>query len=383
MRVQVARPPWRRWLFGEELWLPAGMRSVALAVLLVVFCGVAAADVDPKAAIPADAPRHLVVGTVPVAPFIIKNADGTWSGISMDLWKEVAHRLDLTYEVRELVAADLDDAAKMAALDVFVSLNVTAKREAQLDLTHAFFSTGLAIAVAPKVDTGLLTTLKQIFTAKFAKLVAALMAVLLFIGVLMWLAERRRNDQFAGPVSQGIGAGLWWSAVTMTTVGYGDKSPVTFAGRVLGLVWMFAALIIISSFTASIAAALTVNQLATGVTGPNDLPKAKVATVSPSQGERYLQARHIAYKGYKDAATAVDALAKGEVEAVVYEAPILQYQIKNRSGGADLSVLDGTFDNHGYALALRQGSALREAVNLALLQFTATDDWTALLAKYL
>ena len=74
------------------------------------------------------------------------------------------------------------------------------------------------------------------------------------VGVVMWLGERRRNQaQFGGTAAHGIGAGLWWSAVTMTTVGYGDKAPVTILGRLLGLVWMFAAIIIISSFTAAIA----------------------------------------------------------------------------------------------------------------------------------
>jgi ABC-type amino acid transport substrate-binding protein len=281
-----------------------------------------------------------------------------------------------------MVASDLADATKMAALDVFVSLNVSAEREAQLDLTHAFYSTGLAIAVAPKADDGVMGTLKQIFTAKFAKLIAVLIAVLFVIGALMWLAERRRNEQFGGSAAHGIGAGLWWSAVTMTTVGYGDKAPVTFFGRVLGLIWMFAAIIIIASFTAAIASALTVSSLESSISGPNDLPKAKVGTVDPSQGARYLQRRQIAFHKYKDAAAAVEGLAKGEVDAIVYEAPILQYQIKQR-GDAGLLVLDGTFDNHGYALALKQGSALREAVNLALLQFTQSDDWTAVLAKYL
>jgi polar amino acid transport system substrate-binding protein len=337
---------------------------------------------DPKSALPAERPAKLVVGTVPVAPFIIKNADGTWSGISMDLWKEVARRLGLDFEVKELVATDLKDAEKMAALDVFVSLNVSAEREATMDLTHAFYSTGLAIAVAPKADDGLAATLKQIFTTKFAKLIAVLLAVLLAIGALMWLAERHRNEQFGGSAAHGIGAGLWWSAVTMTTVGYGDKAPVTFFGRVLGLVWMFAAIIIIASFTAAIASALTVSSLSSSISGPNDLPKAKVGTVDPSQGARYLQRRQIAFRGYKDAAAAVDALAKGEVEAIVYEAPILQYQVKQRADSG-LLVLDGTFDNHGYALALKQGSPLREAINLALLQFVATDDWTQVLAKYL
>src|SRR5438105_17734 len=111
----------------------------------------------------------------------------------MDLWKEVARREKLDYEVTELVAADLADPAKLAALDVFVSLNISAEREAQLDLTHPFYSTGLAIAVAPTDGGGLGATLKAIFTARFAKLLAALLAMLFAIGVLMWLAERRKN----------------------------------------------------------------------------------------------------------------------------------------------------------------------------------------------
>jgi len=338
-----------------------------LALILCLLCGSARADT-------------LVVGTVPVAPFIIENADGSWSGISIDLWKAVANRLGYAYRIEKLAPKDLDDPAKLAALDVFVSMNITAKREAQLDLTHAFYSTGLAIAVAPKQEAGLAATLGQIFTSKFAKLIGVLGAVLLGVGVLMWLAERRRNDQFAGAPAHGIGAGLWWSAVTMTTVGYGDKAPITLLGRTLALIWMFAALLVVASFTASISAALTVNQLDAGVTGPADLPKVHIGTVEPSQGASYLRQRHLSYRGYPDASAAVAGLARGEVDAVVYEAPILQYAIKTTPG---LRVLEGTFDNHGYALALRQGSPLREAINLALLDYIASDDWQAVLARYL
>src|SRR5262245_42951745 len=197
------------------------MRLVCVLVLALAGTAAAQPAIDPGAALPSPAPAKPVVGTVPVAPFIIKNGDGTWSGISIDLWQEVAHRLHLDYEVRELVAADLKDPDKMAQVDVFVSLNVTAEREAKADLTHAFYSTGLAIAVAPKAETGVFATLRQIFTTKFAKLIAALIAVLLVIGIMMWLLERRGNaQQFGGPAARGIGAGLWWSAVTMTTVGY-------------------------------------------------------------------------------------------------------------------------------------------------------------------
>jgi polar amino acid transport system substrate-binding protein len=342
--------------------------------------------IDPLAAMPSEPPGKLVVGVLPgdgaFAPFVMKNADGSWGGIAVDLWKEIARRLKLDYEIREMTIPEIRDPMKLAQVDVFISFNVTVEREAALDLTHAFYSTGNAIAVAPKVDDGFGATVRAIFTPKFGRLIAALMAILLVTGVLMWLAERRRNDQFGGSAAHGIGAGLWWSAVTMTTVGYGDKAPVTIAGRALGLVWMFAAILIIASFTASIASALTVNQLSSAVSGPADLPKVKVGSVDTGSGKQYLQRRRIPYKVYKDRAAEVEGLAHGEVDAVVDEAPLLQYEVKKRDDSG-LVVLDGTFENHGYALALKHGSTLRKAINLAMLQYVLTDEWNAVLVRYL
>ena len=345
----------------------------ATTILLALILATASASAEPK----------LVVGTTPVAPFIIKNPDGSWSGISIDLWKELARRMQLDYEIRELPVKELIEAGKTGSLDVVVSLNITAEREREMDLTHAFYSTGLAIAIAPHEEGGLFAMLGQIFTAKFAKLLLGLLAVLASVGTLMWVIERRRNtSQFGGTPVAGIGAGLWWSAVTMTTVGYGDKAPVTLAGRILGLVWMFAAILIISSFTAAIASALTVSQLESSIRGPDDLPKAKVGTVEPSAGARYCQRRGIAYRGFKTANEAVAALAKGELDAVVYEAPILQYVARTEASGV-VTVLPGTFDNHGYGFGLRTGSPLRENLDRELLAFTSTDDWTAILGRYL
>lgn len=331
---------------------------------------------------PAARPR-LRVGTHPIAPFIIKNPDGTWGGISMELWHRLARELGYQYDVVDLEPAALMAAGKAGELDVVVSLNINERSEAELDLTHAFYSTGLGIATRPGEDAGLVGTLRQIFTARFARAVGALAVVLSLIGALMWLLERRRNpEQFGGKPVRGLGNGVWWSAVTMTTVGYGDRAPVTLGGRVLGLVWMFAAIIMISGFTASISSALTVNQLSTAVAGPGDLPKVTVGVAEPSQAARYCQRKGIRTRAYPSPADALAGLARGEVQAVVGEAPILEYGVRTEHAG-QLVMLPGTFENHGYGFGLRSGSDLREPLNLALLRYVGGPEWPVLLTSIL
>ena len=56
---------------------------------------------------------------------------------------------------------------------------------------------------------------------------------------LIWAFERRGNPaEFPPNYMDGIDDGIWWSFVTVTTVGYGDKCPKSVLGRILGIVWM-------------------------------------------------------------------------------------------------------------------------------------------------
>jgi polar amino acid transport system substrate-binding protein len=326
----------------------------------------------------------LVVGTKETPPFAMKGADGKWTGISIELWQQLATQLKLDYRFKELDLEDLLSGVRSNSLDAAVAaITVTSDRERVMDFTHPFYMTGLSIAVSSPSGASWLEVLRQALSKQFLAVVALLVLLLLSVGFPMWLFERRKNrEQFGGKPLQGIGSGLWWSAVTMTTVGYGDKAPRTVAGRIVALIWMFAGIILISSFTAAITSALTVSQPGSSIRGPGDLPRVRVAAINSSTGEQYLKGRHINYRDYPDALSALRALEAGRVDAVVYDAPILRYLAKEDFPGA-MTVLPHTFVRQDYAIAVPQGSPLRETLDRVLEREIRSLQWQEIIYHYL
>eukprot|EP00300_Choanocystis_sp_HF-7_P036655 c52529_g1_i1.p1 GENE.c52529_g1_i1~~c52529_g1_i1.p1 ORF type:complete len:514 (+),score=90.06 c52529_g1_i1:35-1576(+) len=93
---------------------------------------------------------------------------------------------------------------------------------------------------------------------KLINAVISMVALILFSAHLIWVIERRHNPkEFPLTYFDGVVGGMWWAVVTVTTVGYGDKSPRTQLGRVFACIYMFMGIIIVGIFVASIAAALT------------------------------------------------------------------------------------------------------------------------------
>jgi polar amino acid transport system substrate-binding protein len=354
--------------------------------LVVALAGAVAAPVLPNAAAQTSLPkgRKLLVGTKHASPFAIKNADGTWGGVSIDLWRAVAGELGREFELKEFDLPGLLKATEDGRIDAAVAaLTVTAQREEVMDFTHPVHTTGLSIAVLPGGKAGWLGLLRRVFSVGFLKAVAALGIVLLGAGVLTWWFERRRNaPQFGGGTLRGIGSGFWWSAVTMTTVGYGDKAPVTLGGRVVALVWMFAALIVVATFTGAIASALTVGQLEGAVTGPDDLPGVRVGTVAGSTSEAYLRGRRIAYRTTQSAAEGLQLVADREIDAFVYDAPLLRY-LANGEFRGKVEVLPVRFERQDYAIGLPPNSPIREPVNRILLRKIGQREWQDTLYRYL
>lgn len=330
---------------------------------------------------PAD--EEVVVGIRVAPPFVIEREDGTFEGLTIALWEHIAEETGTPFIYEKRPLNELITGVEQGQLYASAAaLTITSEREESVDFTHPFFVTGLGIAVSYQ-PAGLWSAFLNLFSLDFFWVVFLLILLLIFWGFLVWVFERHENrDEFGGSAAEGIGNGFWWAAVTMTTVGYGDKSPQTLGGRIVGFLWMFTAIIVISFFTASIASSLTVTQLDSRINGPEDLPFVRVGVLQQSATTTYLESERIRSQPYPTIADGLRAVETNEIDAFVHDAPILQYysqlNFKNK-----VRVLPNTFNDQYYGIALPLGSSYRNDINRILLDFIASDEWEELNDRYL
>ncbi|XP_012557916.2 uncharacterized protein LOC105845103 isoform X1 [Hydra vulgaris] len=68
--------------------------------------------------------------------------------------------------------------------------------------------------------------------------VIILLVMSMYTGILIWIIEHRDNSEFHQSFYKGAGTGVWWSFVTLMTVGYGDVIPKKLIGRTLAIFYI-------------------------------------------------------------------------------------------------------------------------------------------------
>lgn len=318
------------------------------------------------------------------APFVIQEGDRV-GGLSVDLWEKVALEAGVAFTIeRADTVADAIAAVRTGRAEAAIGpISITAARTASVAFTQPYFQS----------KTGILTTsrrpsawsrVESFVSAAFFYAVGLLLLVLLLVGVLIWLIERRGNtEQFPEAPGEGIAAGMWLALVTMTTVGYGDKAPVTGAGRIIVGIWMVISMITASSLTAAIATALTVANLEdTEVTGLGSLEQKPVAVMKGTTAvdvARSVGARLISSASINDS---IGHVLDGSAIATISDLPILQYEVaQHPEWPVKLIASDERVENYGFALA--HGNPMIRSVNLSLLRMVESGELAAIRAKWL
>lgn len=341
-----------------------------VVVCTVTVCTAAAILFTIPAA--ASSPRQeqpLRLATKPIPPFVIEDKNGDLSGFSIDLWRAIAAQLQRPYEwdrvstVKEQLAA-IEAGRADAAI---AAITITEEREQHVDFSFPYFESGLGILTPAKSEMPVLDAIALAFSPALLRLLAFVLALLIIVGHLVWLFERKRNPEFPKDYVHGIWAGMWYAGVTVTTVGYGDKTPKSIPGRLVGLVWMFAGLFVIANFTAGVTAQLALRELRGAINGPQDLPGKRVLAVEGTTGDAWLTSQGVPHFTVKTIDDAYPELTAGSADAVVYDYPVLLYYSIN-DGQHKTQLAGGPFNLENYGIAVPTGGPLREDINRALLK---------------
>ena len=362
-------------------------RKVVIAIIvgIVTLCIVTFLSVEAFARDDKALPDKLLVGVVDVPPFSMKTPDGPWEGLSIELWQAVAQELGVEFELEEFDTLGQGlDAFQRGKVDVITAIAVTEQREIIMDLSHPFLRSGSAIAVtAEATEHSWLRFAGRLVSLDLLPVIGLLLLLSLTAGIIVWLFEARRNPKmFGGGTVRGVGQGIWWAMVTMTTVGYGDKAPKTLGGRMVALIWMLVSVILIASFTAVITASFTVGELKGKVRGLSDLPHVRVGSLAQTESFDFLAKRGIAVLPFEDSRDGLQAIADKKIDAFVFNESILKHLARTEFSGR-VHVLAGTFDHYYVSMALPSGSPLREPLNRALLKIITKDDWHRLVQSYI
>jgi polar amino acid transport system substrate-binding protein len=327
--------------------------------------------------------KTLKVVTRLVLPFVTQE-NGELGGFSIELWQNIAQKLGVKSEFKQTGnITELLNAVKSKQVDAGIAaISVTSQRERDFDFSQPIFDSGLQILVRSQGRQNAIGRLvESLFTPAFLQLLGIMLLIILIPAHIVWLVERNHKGGFLENSNYfpGIFKACWWAAATLAT--QAEEMPKGALGRVMAVIWMFISVVFIAYFTATVTTSLTVEQLQSNIKGPQDLPGKRVATISGSTSANYLSQQKIETKEFKQIDETFTALTNSDVDAVVFDAPILLYYAAH-DGKGKVQVVGNIFRKESYAIALPTGSPYRKPINNALLSLQENGKYQEIYDKW-
>jgi len=331
--------------------------------------------------------RELIrIGVKHEPPFVIRESGQTYTGLSVDLWKSIANEAGIEYEMVEYKDhLGLIRALDFGQIDLTINpIHVNEIRLKMLDVTQPFYVSSIGVATTHVKKTQIGVFLRNFFSIQFFKIVLLLILIIFIFGTILWIVERKQNRRQFRPGLVGLFDGLWWSAVTMSTVGYGDKAPKSRLGRIIAIIWMLTAIITISGFTATIASTLTVQSLGRNIEDLEDLRNAdKIGSVYASSSEDFLNNNQITIQAlYDDVEESLLALSAHDIEVLIYDKTVLDYFISQLQLSNKVTLLPVYFNQQYRSFFLPRNSPDLSWINPLLVRKINEASWPDLLKKY-
>lgn len=310
---------------------------------------------------------ELLVALDDAPPFSYKKGD-RWTGISVDLWEEIAQSLDLNFTYVEQDFSESLGQLSNCTYDVVIpAVTISSERELLFDFSHSYMVEDVAVATNQVLSLNERTWL---LIKEMLEPLLMVVSLIVSAAAFYFYTEKSTPLKSRHPCQSMLDS-LYWSITTTSTVGYGDESPKTNLGKVVAMSWMLLSMGVVSTFTAKLIVEFQETHGVPQVEHLSTLKGRHVGTVAGTFSQNLLNEQgvpHIGYKAEKDLST---ALTLGEVDYIVYDRTMLTYLLRD----TDLLVLPETHYEQKLGFAVREDFPALEQVNRELLSLIKTDWW--------
>ena len=271
-------------------------------------------------------PTVLRAAVLEFAPYAEKDANGEWTGESVELFKATARDGGCTTSFVSMSSPEILRALEREEIDaIALPLSPNPLVTGVAILTPSFDTSTLRIAVYhDRLTDDLSILFASLITPRQLRVYAIMTRLVVIFAFLIWLLERSKNQHFRGKRHEGFGSGLWWSITTLSTVGYGDKVPVSAAGRLFAGTWMVLSLLLVGIFTATVTSSITAHDSSIEVEGVHDLSRARLGIAEYGLAGGYVNQHFLPHVSYPTLGQAIDELLTGRLDAVLADEHGLQ-----------------------------------------------------------
>ena len=330
--------------------------------------------------------EKLKVGVWEIGPFVVKDSNGEWTGLGIEVWEHAAKAAGLSYEYVPHSHHDLYEAVKEGRVDVAISDIATDHNfEKVMEYSRTFFHSDLAIASKSDAGSTFLRVLDTLSSPTALAIIGG-MLLLIFVGAgVFWMIENHTDGDgdLYKPEHKNLNFfnGAIWAILLLTAQEPDVFRNRSFAGRVFAMCLLAIGVTISASYIAVITSAITVNQMTTKVHGVEDLPFIKVGTLHDTRASKYMDEHHMKHSAFEDFHELMVALNEGRIDAVLADDVVLRYYVR-RHTDEEISVLPVHLETEYYALAFPEWSELDQLVNPAILEFIESPLWRELVKRH-
>ncbi|XP_066250677.1 glutamate receptor ionotropic, kainate 2 [Euwallacea similis] len=365
---------------------------------------------DPNAFYDQHAPNiTLIVMTREERPYVMVKDDqnltgnARYEGFCIDLLKWIAGQVGFQYTIKlvpdhmygvydpetkqwnGIVQQLMEKKADLAV----ASMTINYARESVIDFTKPFMNLGIGILF--KIPTSQPTRLFSFMNPLAVEIWIYVLAAYLLVSFTLFVMARFSPYEWNNPHpchqdsdvvenQFSVSNSFWFITGTFLRQGSG-LNPKATSTRIVGGIWWFFTLIIISSYTANLAAFLTVERMITPIESAQDLAEQTDISYGTLEGGstmtffrdskigiyqkmwRFMESRKppVFVKSYEEG---IHRVLQGNY-AFLMESTMLDYAVQR---DCNLTQIGGLLDSKGYGIATPKGSPWRDKISLAILE---------------